>query len=103
MMLDGHMTEAITTLITGDLDRSVSAITLTANDRYVAPAVVLIASLEGRVPAGLEIVVQDTGLGSEARSLIERQAAKISCPLRFVRVGIEQFQKAKLLLHWISP
>jgi lipopolysaccharide biosynthesis glycosyltransferase len=73
------------------------------NDRYVVPAVVLIASLKGRVPTGLELIVQDTGLGRKARSLLERQATAISCALTFVETSVERFEKAKLLLHWVSP
>ena len=78
---------------------AVTAITLTVNDAYVVPAVVLLASLEGKLAAPVEIVIRDTGLGVESHRLLTAQARMIECPLRFVPCDSRRFSGSRLLAH----
>lgn len=80
-----------------------TAISLTANDEYVVPAVVLLESLRGNVPEGLELIVRDAGLGRASRELITRQAASSGFVTGFPRVDVAEFRPAALLGHWSEP
>ena len=78
----------------------VSALALIVNDSYVVPAIVLLASLEGKIARDVEIVVRDTGLSAASRKLLAAQVHELGCPLRLVRLEAKPFAEAQLLLHW---
>jgi lipopolysaccharide biosynthesis glycosyltransferase len=82
---------------------AVTAISLTANDTYLVPAVVLLESLRGQIPEGFELLVRDAGLGASARTLLSRQAEQTRCHVTFMATSPTEFAEAKLLGHWTDP
>lgn len=80
-----------------------TAISLTASDEYVVPTVVMLESLRGNVPEGLELIVRDAGLGRQSRELIARQAASCGLVTAFPRIDVAEFATASLLGHWSEP
>jgi lipopolysaccharide biosynthesis glycosyltransferase len=81
---------------------AVTGIALIANDIFLVPALVLLASLRGNIPQGLEIIIRDTGLCTRSRQLLDQQVKRLECPLRFVPCDIGRFAEAGLLPHWTS-
>jgi lipopolysaccharide biosynthesis glycosyltransferase len=82
---------------------AVTAVSFTANDTYLVPAVVVLESLRQKIPDGLELIVRDTGLSAKARTLLERQADRTGCSASFTRYSAREFQSAPLLGHWTDP